>query len=46
MTPVRPGWASTFQIAEVELSDKEQARRGPTITVNRRSTDTSVLVGS
>jgi hypothetical protein len=45
-TLVRPSWVSTFQIVEGELSDKEHARWGPTITVNRRSTDTSVLVGS
>jgi hypothetical protein len=35
-----------FQIAEVELSDKEHARWVPAIVVNHRSEDTSVSVGS
>jgi hypothetical protein len=43
---IRPSWESTFQIVEVELSDKECACWGPAITVNRRSVNTSVLVGS
>jgi hypothetical protein len=46
MTMIRPSWASTFQIAEIELSDKERARWGPAITVNRRSVNKLVLAGS
>jgi hypothetical protein len=46
MTANRPSWASTFQIVEVDLSDKECAHWGPSITVNYRSVNTSVLVES
>jgi hypothetical protein len=34
---IRLTWASTFQIAKIELSDKERACQGSTITVNHRS---------
>jgi hypothetical protein len=41
MTTIRLSWASTFLIAEIEPSDKERARWGPAITVDRGSKDPS-----
>jgi hypothetical protein len=46
MTMIRPSWASTLQIVEIELSDKERAHWVPAITVNRRSVKKSLLARS
>jgi hypothetical protein len=43
---IKKSRVSTFQIAEIELSDKERAHWGSAITVNRRSVNKLVLVGS